>query len=281
MLYAFRATDYGRLTTDAAQQPLRFWLRYSKRGIMKDTVALVLAAGKGTRMYSDLAKVLHSICGRPMLSYTLITVEELGVDRVLVVVGHQAERIREVFAEAQVEWVLQSQQLGTAHAVQCALPHLADHDGSVLICCGDTPLLTAETLRMFQVEHMNRGADLSVLSMLLDEPGSYGRVVRDSGGEVSAIIEAKDATEQELTIREVNTGIYCASADLLRAVLPDIENANAQGEYYLTDLVQMSAGRGLNVQAVTASDPMEFLGVNTEEELAAAEEVIARSTQGN
>jgi bifunctional UDP-N-acetylglucosamine pyrophosphorylase/glucosamine-1-phosphate N-acetyltransferase len=134
---------------------------------------------------------------------------------------------------------------------------------------------------MFQVEHMNRGADLSVLSMLLDEPGSYGRVVRDSGGEVSAIIEAKDATEQELTIREVNTGIYCASADLLRAVLPDIENANAQGEYYLTDLVQMSAGRGLNVQAVTASDPMEFLGVNTEEELAAAEEVIARSTQGN
>ena len=248
---------------------------------MKDTAALVLAAGKGTRMYSDLAKVLHPICGRPMLSYTLIAVEELEFDRVLVVVGHQAERIREVFAEAQVEWVLQSQQLGTAHAVQCALPHLADHGGSVLICCGDTPLLTAETLRMFQVEHMNRGADLSVLSMLLDEPGSYGRVVRDSGGEVSAIIEAKDATEQELTIREVNTGIYCASADLLRAVLPDIENANAQGEYYLTDLVQMSAGRGLNVQAVTASDPMEFLGVNTEEELAAAEEVIARSTQGN
>jgi bifunctional UDP-N-acetylglucosamine pyrophosphorylase/glucosamine-1-phosphate N-acetyltransferase len=215
-----------------------------------------------------------------MLSYTLIAVEELGVDRVLVVVGHQAERIREIFAEAQVEWVLQSQQLGTAHAVQCALPHLADHGGSVLICCGDTPLLTTETLRMFQVEHMNRGADLSVLSMLLDEPGSYGRVVRDSGGEVSAIIEAKDATEQERTIREVNTGIYCASADLLRAVLPDVENANIQGEYYLTDLVQMSAGRGWNVQAVTASDPIEFLGVNTEEELAAAEEIIAQRTQG-
>jgi bifunctional UDP-N-acetylglucosamine pyrophosphorylase/glucosamine-1-phosphate N-acetyltransferase len=157
---------------------------------------------------------------------------------------------------------------------------LADHGGSVLICCGDTPLLTAETLRKFQVEHMNRGADLSVLSMLLDEPGSYGRVVRDSGGEVSAIIEAKDATEQERTIREVNTGIYCASADLLRAVLPDVENANIQGEYYLTDLVQMSAGRGWNVQAVTASDPIEFLGVNTEEELAAAEEIIAQRTQG-
>jgi bifunctional UDP-N-acetylglucosamine pyrophosphorylase/glucosamine-1-phosphate N-acetyltransferase len=214
-----------------------------------------------------------------MLSYTLIAVEELGVDRVLVVVGHQAERIREVFAEAQVEWVLQSQQLGTAHAVQCALPHLTDHEGSVLICCGDTPLLTAETLRMFQVEHMNRGADLSVLSMLLDEPGSYGRVVRDSGGEVSAIIEAKDANEQERAIREVNSGIYCASAGLLRTVLPDVGKANVQGEYYLTDLVQMSAGRGWNVQAVTASDPLEFLGVNTNEELKVAEEIIAQRAQ--
>ena len=243
---------------------------------MKDVVALVLAAGKGTRMYSDLAKVLHPICGRPMLSYTLITVEELGFDRVLVVVGHQAERIQEVYADAQVEWVLQSQQLGTAHAVQCALPHLADHGGSVLICCGDTPLLTAKTLRMFQVEHMNRGADLSVLSMLLDEPGSYGRVVRDSGGEVSAIIEAKDATEQERTIREVNTGIYCARADLLRAVLPDVENANVQGEYYLTDVVEMAAWRGWKVHAVTASDPIEFMGVNTNEELEAAERVITQ-----
>jgi len=248
---------------------------------MKDTVALVLAAGKGTRMYSDLAKVLHLICGRPMLSYTLIAVEELGFDRVLVVVGHQAERIREVFAEAQVEWVLQYQQLGTAHAVQCALPYLTDHGGSVLICCGDTPLLSAETLRMFHIEHVSRGADLSVLSMLLDEPGSYGRVVRGPGGEVSAIIEAKDASEQERTIREVNTGIYCASADLLRAVLPDVENANVQGEYYLTDVVQMAAGRGWNVQAVTASDPIEFLGVNTEEELEVAEKVIRQRSQGN
>ena len=161
------------------------------------------------------------------------------------------------------------------------LTHLTDHGGAVLICCGDTPLLTAETLRLFQIEHMNRGADLSVLSMLLDEPGSYGRVVKDAGGEVSAIIEAKDVSAQERTIREVNTGIYCVSADLLRAVLPDVENANVQGEYYLTDLVQMAVGRGWNVQAVTASDPMEFMGVNTDEELEAAEEVIAQRTQGH
>jgi len=227
-------------------------------------------------MYSELAKVLHPICGRPMLSYTLMAVEELGFDRVLVVAGYQAERIKEVFADAQVEWVLQSQQLGTAHAVLCALPQLTDFAGSVLICCGDTPLLTAETLRMFQNEHVSSDADLSVLSMLLDEPGSYGRVVRDSEGKVAGIIEAKDASEQERTIREVNTGIYCAGADLLRAVLPDVENANVQGEYYLTDLVQMAAGRGWKVQAVTASDPIEFLGVNTNEELEAAERIIAR-----
>ena len=243
---------------------------------MKDTVALVLAAGKGTRMYSDLAKVLHPICGRPMLSYTLAVVEDLGCDRVLVVVGHQAGRIKEVFADAQVEWVLQSQQLGTAHAVQCALPHLTDHMGSVLICCGDTPLLTAETLRLFQQEHTELDADLSVLSMLLDEPGSYGRVIRDSGGEVSGIIEAKDASEEELNIKEVNTGIYCASAELLRAVLQDVENANVQGEYYLTDLVKLAAGRGWKVRAVIGSDPGEFQGINTKEELEAAEEVIAQ-----
>jgi bifunctional UDP-N-acetylglucosamine pyrophosphorylase/glucosamine-1-phosphate N-acetyltransferase len=243
---------------------------------MKDTVALVLAAGQGTRMYSDLAKVLHPICGRPMLSYTLGTVEELGFDRLLVVVGHQADRIKEVFAGVRVEWVLQSQQLGTAHAVQCALPHLTDHGGSVVICCGDTPLLTADTLRLFQMEHTKLDADLSVLSMVLEEPGSYGRVVRDSEGKVSGIIEAKDASGQEFKIKEVNTGIYCAAADLLRDVIPEISNANAQGEYYLTDLVQLAVGRGWKVQAVTASDPRQFQGINTKEELEAVERVIAQ-----
>jgi bifunctional UDP-N-acetylglucosamine pyrophosphorylase/glucosamine-1-phosphate N-acetyltransferase len=131
------------------------------------------------------------------------------------------------------------------------------------------------------MEHTKLDADLSVLSMLLDEPGSYGRVIRDSGGEVSGIIEAKDASEREHNIREVNTGIYCVSAELLRAVLPDVENANVQGEYYLTDLVKLAAGRGWKVQAVTASDPREFQGINTKEELEAAEKIIAKRAQGN
>ena len=246
---------------------------------MKDTVALVLAAGKGTRMYSELAKVLHPVCGRTMLSYTLATLEDLGLDRILVVVGHQADRVKEVFAGAQVEWVLQSRQLGTAHAVQCALPHFTDFVGSILICCGDTPLLTAETLRMFQMEHVRVDADLSVLSMVLEEPGSYGRIVRNLRGEVRGIVEAKDASEQERNIREVNSGIYCASAGLLRAVLQSIDNANIQGEYYLTDLVQMAAVQGWKVQAVTASDPRELLGINTNEELEAAERIISQRLQ--
>jgi bifunctional UDP-N-acetylglucosamine pyrophosphorylase/glucosamine-1-phosphate N-acetyltransferase len=242
---------------------------------MKDVAALVLAAGKGTRMYSNLAKVLHPICGRPMLSYPLAALEELRLGRVLVVVGHQAESIQKIFADASVEWVLQTEQLGTGHAVLCALPYLADFAGSVLICCGDTPLLTAETLRMFLANHLKSDSDLSVLSMLLEEPGNYGRIVRNSAGEVSGIVEAKDATYKERDIREVNTGIYCAGAALLRSVIPEISNNNAQGEYYLTDVVKVALERGWKVQAVAGSDPIEFQGVNTNEELAAAERVIA------
>ena len=242
---------------------------------MKNVAALVLAAGKGTRMYSDLAKVLQPICGRPMLSYSLATLEKLKLDRVLVVVGHQAASIRESFAEAPVEWVLQTEQLGTGHAVFCALPHLVGFDGSVLICCGDTPLLTAETLRMFVSTHVNSDSNLSVLSMSLEAPGSYGRIVRNSASEVTGIVEAKDATGKESDIREVNTGIYCVDAALLHQVIPEIGNANVQGEYYLTDMIKLAIENNCKVQAVSSSDPTEFMGVNTKEELEAAEKIIA------
>ena len=246
---------------------------------MSDAVALILAAGKGVRMRSDLAKVMHPICGRPMLSYVLNVVRGLGLRRVLVIVGHQAGRIKEAFAATSVEWVVQAEQLGTANAVQCALPHMDGFSGDVLICCGDTPLLTTETLRMFMEEHRSKGSDLSVLSMVLRQPGAYGRILRDSQGLVEGIIEAKDADKSELEINEVNTGIYCARADLLRSVIPEIDNTNAQGEYYLTDMVQKAAEKELKVQAVPASDSQEFLGVNTKAELEGAETVIAQRIQ--
>jgi bifunctional UDP-N-acetylglucosamine pyrophosphorylase/glucosamine-1-phosphate N-acetyltransferase len=243
---------------------------------MNSAVGVVLAAGKGTRMYSDLAKVLHPICGRPMLAYPLAVLQELGLARVFVVVGHQAERIREEFADAPVEWVIQAEQLGTAHAVRCALPRLAGFEGSVLICCGDTPLLTAATLNRFLEGHGKAGADLSVLSMVLEQPGAYGRILRNFQGKVVGIIEAKDAGRDQLDIREVNTGIYCAAAGLLRAVIPLIGNDNAQGEYYLTDMLQKSSEQGWKVEAMAAAAPEEVLGVNTGEELARAARIIGQ-----
>ena len=258
---------------------LPFSSEYSTRRTMQETVALILAAGKGTRMYSDLAKVLHPICGKPMLSYPLAAVKGLPCDRILAVIGHQAERIQEVFAEAQVEWVVQSQQLGTAHAVLCALPRLTGFAGTVLICCGDTPLLTAETLRIFLERHHEAGVDLSVLTMVLEEPGSYGRILRDSKGRVKGIVEAKDAQVEQRGIHEVNTGIYCARADLLHAVIPNIGNTNAQAEYYLTDLVHRAVERGWKVETVVAADPHEFLGVNTRDELVQAAASISLRLQ--
>jgi len=243
---------------------------------MRETVALILAAGKGTRMYSDLAKVLHPVCGKPMLSYPLAAVKGLPCDRILAVIGHQAERIQEIFAAAQVEWVVQSQQLGTAHAVLCALPRLTGFTGTVLICCGDTPLLTAETLRTFLERHHEAGGDLSVLTMVLEEPGSYGRILRDRRGRVKGVVEAKDARKGQRSIHEVNTGVYCAKAGVLQAVIPAIGNANAQAEYYLTDLVHKAVEQGWKAETVVAADPQEFLGVNTPDELAQAAAVISR-----
>jgi bifunctional UDP-N-acetylglucosamine pyrophosphorylase/glucosamine-1-phosphate N-acetyltransferase len=246
---------------------------------MEETVALILAAGKGTRMNSDLAKVLHPICGEPMLSYPLAAVKGLGCHRILAVIGHQAERIQEVFAEAQVEWVVQSQQLGTAHAVRCTLPRLKGFTGTVLICCGDTPLLTAETLRTFLERHHEAGADLSVLTMILDKPGSYGRILRDRRGRVKGIVEAKDARVGQQSIHEVNTGVYCARADLLHTVIPSIGKANAQAEYYLTDLIHEAVEQGWKVGTAVAADPQEFLGVNTRDELAQAAALISLRPQ--
>jgi bifunctional UDP-N-acetylglucosamine pyrophosphorylase/glucosamine-1-phosphate N-acetyltransferase len=246
---------------------------------VEETIALILAAGKGTRMHSNLAKVLHPICGKPMLSYPLAAVRELGCNRILAVIGHQAEIIQEVFAAMQVEWVVQSQQLGTAHAVLCALPRLTGFTGTVLICCGDTPLLSVETLKTFLDRHHETGVDLSVLTMVLEEPGSYGRILRDRRGRVKGIVEARDAQVEQRGIPEVNTGLYCAKADLLHTVIPSIGNANAQKEYYLTDLVHKAVEQGWKVESVVAAEAQEFLGVNTRDELAAAAAVISLRLQ--
>ncbi|HVP14657.1 MAG TPA: NTP transferase domain-containing protein, partial [Terriglobales bacterium] len=238
-----------------------------------ETVALVLAAGQGTRMKSDLAKVLHPMAGQPLLAWVLETLDELGVGRVLVVVGHQRERIMALFADAGAEWVVQAEQCGTGHAVLMAGPVLEDFEGTLLVVCGDTPLLRADTLHRLLEEHAAHGAAVTVLSMRLPEPFGYGRIVRDPHGALAAIVEERDATPEQRRIDEVNSGVYAFDYPALARALGSLTIRNAQGEYYLTDTVAVMVREGLRAAVVCADDHRELLGINTVEQLAEAERV--------
>jgi bifunctional UDP-N-acetylglucosamine pyrophosphorylase/glucosamine-1-phosphate N-acetyltransferase len=237
------------------------------------TAALVLAAGQGTRMKSDLAKVLHLMAGRPLLAWVLESLHELGVGRVLVVVGHQREGVMSAFAGAEVEWVVQAEQCGTGHAVRVAGPALAGFEGTLLVVCGDTPLLSARTLDGLLRGHAARGADATVLSMRVPDPQGYGRIVRDREGGLVAIVEDRDATPQERSIHEVNSGVFAFRYPALVDVLTSLKAHNAQGELYLTDTVALMGQRGFGIAVECADDHRELLGINTFEQLAEAERV--------
>jgi bifunctional UDP-N-acetylglucosamine pyrophosphorylase / glucosamine-1-phosphate N-acetyltransferase len=231
---------------------------------------IVLAAGLGKRMRSDLPKVLHPLAGRPLLGHVLDTAGSLAPRRIFVVHGHGADEVRAAFPEASIEWVLQPEQLGTGHAVRQALPHLAA-DGDVLILYGDVPLARAATLRRL-LEASRAG--VAMLTAELDNPSGYGRIVRDAAQRVARIVEQKDASSSELAIREVNAGFYALSARRLSGWLAHVKNDNAQKEYYLTDIVALAVGEGTPVVAVKAEDPWEVAGVNSKQELAALERVV-------
>lgn len=239
-----------------------------------ELVALVLAAGAGKRMNSDLAKVLHPALGRPMLDHVLDAVRDAGVRRSIVVIGHQAEAVRRAMAPRGVEFAVQAQQLGTGHAVQQAEPLLAGVQGTVLVLCGDTPLLTSETLHALLVTHVDAGAAATVLSAQVDDPTGYGRVVRGAGGAVQRIVEHKDATEAERRVREINSGLFAFSIVDLFAALRQVRADNAQGEYYLTDTLEILLRMGKRVAAHQCKDAREVQGVNTPEQLRAAEAVL-------
>ena len=233
---------------------------------------LILAAGQGKRMRSQLPKVLHPLAGKPLLAHVLDTARELSPRKVVVVHGHGAEAVREAFASAPVEWVLQSEQLGTAHAVMQAMP-LVGTDADVIILYGDVPLVRASTLqRLLQAA----GDGLSVLTADLDDPLAYGRVIRDASGRVKRIVELRDANEAERAIREINAGFYALSAKRLAGWLKKIDNRNAQKEYYLTDLVALAVAEGVPVNAVKAEHPWEAAGVNSKRELADLERQYQR-----
>ncbi len=234
---------------------------------------IVLAAGLGKRMRSDLPKVLHPLAGRALLAHVLDAARSLSPRRVFVVHGHGADQVRERFArEEGIEWVLQPEQLGTGHAVQQAASKLAA-DAKVVILYGDVPLISGETLKRL-VAASNDG--LSLLTAEPSRPDGYGRIVRDAAGKVARIVEEKDASPAERAIGEVNAGFYAVSAVRLRAWLPKMKNDNAQKEYYLTDLVGLAVAAGVPVTAVKAHDAWEVAGVNSKRELAQLEREIQR-----
>ena len=236
-------------------------------------VALVLAAGKGTRMKSDLPKVLHPVGGRPMVSHVLQSARAAGADRAIVVIGFEADSVRETLKDS-VEYVVQTEQLGTGHAVIQARESLQDFDGTIMVLCGDTPLLTGATLINLAQEHLRMSAAATVLTANLSDPAGYGRVIRDAAGQVQKIVEQKDASSEELAVCEINTGIYCFSCKELFGALAAIGRDNAQGEYYLTDVLEELNRRGKIVRAVVAADFSETMGINSRVQLAEAEIIL-------
>lgn len=235
---------------------------------------VILAAGMGKRMYSDLPKVLHPVAGRPMLAHVLDTARALSPSRLVVVVGHGAARVREAVAADDVAFAEQAQQLGTGHAVMQALP-LLDDNQPTLVLYGDVPLTSAATLRALVAE---AGAQrLGVLTVEMPDPSGYGRIVRDAAGSIVRIVEQKDATEAETAIREINTGIIVCPTGHLRKWLSTLRNDNAQGEYYLTDTVERAVADGVETVSAQPAAVWETLGVNSKLQLAEVE----RIHQGN
>jgi bifunctional UDP-N-acetylglucosamine pyrophosphorylase / glucosamine-1-phosphate N-acetyltransferase len=243
--------------------------------------AIVLAAGLGTRMRSARAKVLHQLGGRPLLRYPLAAVGSLEPERIVVVVGHQADQVQDA-ADASglpgIRAVLQEEQRGTGHAVRCALPALDGFAGDVLILYGDVPLIRPDTLRRLVEAHREQRAHLSLLTVRQADPTGYGRIVRDPDGRVRGIVEERDATAEEKTITEVNPGVYCVRAESLRPLLAALRDDNAQHEFYLTDIVALAAEAGHRVTALESAQPDEVAGINTRAELADMETTLRART---
>ena len=236
---------------------------------MRDIVAVVMAAGEGTRMKSVRAKVLHPVLGRPMIAHVLELCKRLKVKRTIVVVGYQAEAVKEACAGAAVEFVLQAEQRGTAHAVLQAAEALKGFDGTILVLTGDVPLLGEETVRALLAHHEKKRAAATMLTGTLADPTGYGRVIRGSGGAVLRVTEEVEATPRERKVKEINAGLYAFAPPALLRALTEVRPSRVKGEFYLPEVLAALGGRQ-KVEAVRASDPAEVLGINTRAELAGA-----------
>jgi UDP-N-acetylglucosamine diphosphorylase/glucosamine-1-phosphate N-acetyltransferase len=235
---------------------------------------IILAAGKGTRMKSDLPKVFHEILGEPMLTYVLEAVKKLKPQKTLLVVGHKRDLIMDYYKEWPVKFVVQEEQLGTGHAVMQAKPLLEDFEGTVLVLAGDVPLLTTATLDQLLTCHHQNKAAATDLTAILPDAGNYGRIIRGSDDQIIRIVEKKDATPEELKIKEINTGTFAFDKAALFWALAQVKPNNAQQEYYLTDTLEILRQNGRPIMACTVKDPAETLGINTKEELVDVEKIL-------
>lgn len=239
--------------------------------------SIILAAGKGTRMKSDTPKVLHTIFDKTLVGYVIDAVNNTGLaDENFVIVGHQAERVEEYINENydNAKCVLQSPQLGTGHAVSMALPYLKDFDGEVIILCGDTPLITSETIKEFVEYHRDNKSDLTVMSAIFENPTNYGRIIRNQDGSLNSIVEEKDATPEQKTVKEINAGIYCINWAKIKPAFNELTSNNAQGEYYLTDIIKWGNEKNLSVNAYTLKNNEEIFGINSKTHLAEATKML-------
>ena len=240
---------------------------------MSNIFAVILAAGQGTRMKSKLYKVLHPVCGKPMVQHVVDHIQTLDVKRIVTVVGHGAEMVKQQLGDKS-EYVLQAEQLGTAHAVQQAEAILSSEEGTTLVVCGDTPLIRPETMQALFEHHQAKKAKATILTAIAENPTGYGRILRGDNGQVEQIVEQKDASAEQQLVKEINTGTYCFDNKALFETLKLVKNDNAQGEYYLPDVIEILQKQGEVVEAYVTGDFEETLGVNDRVALSQAEALM-------
>ncbi len=242
-----------------------------------DIKSVILAAGKGTRMKSNLPKVLHEILGKALVGYVLDSVKHITNEN-FVIVGHHAEEVEKYVIShyENAKTVLQSPQLGTGHAVSMVCPMLENYSGQVLILCGDTPLITEDTLKKFVEYHKENKSDITVMSAIFENPTNYGRIIRDADNSLKCIVEEKDATLEQKAIKEVNAGIYCINWAKVKSAFSQLTSNNAQGEYYLTDIIEWGKKNGLSVNAYIMENNIETFGINSRVQLAEALKLLQK-----
>lgn len=238
------------------------------KGTEEKRAAVILAAGKGKRMHSELPKVLHEIAGKPMIKILLDRLVPLGFEQIVVIVGHKGEMVEEALRSYPVSFAWQREQLGTGHAVKMAKDLLHEFEGTTLVAAGDVPFLSINSIRDLFATHKSEKAAATCLTAFFDDPSGYGRIIRDQNGKyLVGIVEHKDATEEQRKIQEINSGTFCFDNQKLFGVLEELRNDNSQSEYYLTDAVKLLHSKGLRVAIVPVENPDEVMGVNSVEQL--------------